>query len=70
MGADGLAVLRKTFFWPDSGTIIEFDDRGRVIRIPGVYPVRESRLRPLLLVLAGVAVFVLMGLLAAHFMEV
>ena len=50
--------------WRDSGTIIEFDDLGRVIRIPGVYPRSEriTRYRPLILVLIGVALFVMLGL--------
>lgn len=52
--------------FPDSGTIIEFDEDGRVIRIPGVYPFSErvARWKPLIYVAIATALFVLAGLLA------
>ena len=58
--------------WPfsrrDAGpsTIIEFDEHGRVIRIPGIYPAPEQPMpyHPMRLVLIAVAIFVLLGLFA------
>jgi hypothetical protein len=57
--------------WPfsrdrDGGTIIEFDEDGRVIRIPGVYPppALPSRWRPLIYVALGAALFLFVGLTA------
>lgn len=53
---------------PPSSTIIEFDEHGRVIRIPGVYPAptRFERHKPLILVALAAALFVLVGLLAGY----
>lgn len=59
--------------WPpwreaESSTIIEFDEHGRVIRIPGVYPAPKppSPWRPLILVAIAAALFVATGLLASY----
>ena len=58
--------------WPFSrdrdggGTIIEFDEHGNVIRIPGVYPppALPSRWRPLIYAAAALALFLIVGLAA------
>lgn len=48
MGADGRGVWQRIFSVPDpdEGLIAVIDsDTGRIVRIPGVYPAKERRMR-------------------------